>query len=163
MSARVQRLTVFVAALWWGGISGLSFLAVPALFAQLGAPVAGPVAARLFSLQCWAGLVIGLVLLVLLRRTRSAAHFPLAGQPNDPEPLEQMHRVLGTMGFVLAAMLLALVQEFGVAQKIVTARATSGNLRLWHSVGTLMVLGQWLCAGAVLWRTSSDWPPQRGG
>jgi hypothetical protein len=63
-----------------------------------------------------------------------------------------MQRVLTTMGFVLAAMLLALLQEFGVAQKIVSARATGGNLRLWHSVGSVMVLGQWLCAGAVLWR-----------
>ena len=29
-----------------------------------------------------------------------------------------------------------------------------GNLRLWHAVGSVMVLGQWLCAGAVLWRVS---------
>ncbi len=68
--------------------------------------------------------------------------------------LAQMQRVLGTMGFVLGAMLLALVQEFGVAQKIVTARATGGDLRLWHGLGTLMVLGQWICSGAVLWRMS---------
>jgi hypothetical protein len=72
----------------------------------------------------------------------------------DPERLAQMQRVLGTMGFVLAAMLLAMLQEFGVAQKIITARATGGNLQLWHGVGTLMVLGQWLCAAAVLWRLS---------
>ena len=32
--------------------------------------------------------------------------------------------------------------------------ATGGDLRLWHGLGTLMVLGQWLCAGAVLWRTA---------
>jgi len=99
--------------------------------------------------------VIGLGLLVLLRRERAAAQFPLPGEPIDPVKLAAMQRVLGTMGFVLAAMLLALLQEFGVAQKIVTARASGGNLRLWHSVGSLMVLGQWLCAGATLWRLSS--------
>ncbi len=148
----MQRLAVFLAALWWGGISGLSFLAVPTLFAKLGAPVAGPVAAQLFSLQSWAGLGIGLALLLVLRRERSAAHFPVADEAPDPERLAQMQRVLGTMGFVLAAMLLALLQEFGVAQKIVTARATGGNLQLWHGVGTLMVLGQWLCSGAALFR-----------
>ena len=148
-----QRLAVFLAALWWGGLSGLSFVAVPVLFAQLGAPVAGPVAAKLFSLQCWAGLGIGLALLLVLRRARADAQFPIAGEAVDPQRLAQMQRVLGTMGFVLAAMLLALVQEFGVAQKIVTARATGGDLRLWHGLGTLMVLGQWLCSGAVLWRT----------
>ena len=148
----VQRLAVFLAALWWGGISGLSFVAVPTLFAQLGAPVAGPVAAKLFSLQCWAGLGIGLALLLALRRARADAQFPVAGEAVSPERLAQMQRVLGTMGFVLTAMLLALVQEFGVAQKIVTARATGGDLRLWHGLGTLMVLGQWLCSGAVLFR-----------
>lgn len=150
----MQRLAVLLAALWWGGIAGLSFVAVPTLFAKLGAPVAGPVAAQLFSLQSWAGLGMGLALLLVLRRARSDAQFPVAGETVQPERLEQMQRVLGTMGFVLAAMLLALVQEFGVAQKIITARATGGDLRLWHGLGTLMVLGQWLCAGAVLWRMS---------
>jgi hypothetical protein len=151
----MQRLAVFLAALWWGGISGLSFVAVPTLFASLGSPaVAGPVAAKLFSLQCWAGLCLGLALLLILRRQRSMGHVPLAGESVDPAKLLVMQRVLATMGFVLAAMLLALLQEFGVAQKIVTARATGGDLRLWHSLGTLMVLGQWLCSGAVLWRLS---------
>lgn len=151
----MQRLAVFVTALWWGGISALSFVAVPTLFASLGSPaVAGPVAARLFSLQCWAGLGLGLVLLLILRRQRSVGPFPLAGEAVDPTRLQAMQRVLATMGFVLTAMLLALLQEFGVAQKIVTARATGGDLRLWHSMGSVMVLGQWLCVGAVLWRVS---------
>ena len=154
MSGVVHRLALFLVALWWGGISGLSFLAVPTLFARLGPALAGPVAAKLFSLQCWAGLGLGLVLLLILRRQRTAGHLPIAGESVDPERLAQMQRVLGTMGFILAAMLLALVQEFGVAQKIVTARATGGDLRLWHGLGTLMVLGQWLCSGAVLFRLS---------
>lgn len=152
----MQRLAVFLAALWWGGLSGISFGAVPTLFAHLGAPVAGPVAAYLFSLQNWAGLGIGMALLLILRRARSAAQFPLAGQTPDPQRFADMQRVLVTMGFVLTALLLALVQEFGVAQKIVTARATGGDLRLWHSLGSLMVLGQWLCSGAVLFRLSQS-------
>jgi hypothetical protein len=138
----LQRLSVMLAALWWGGITALSFVAVPLLFATLGSPaVAGPVAARVFSLQCWAGLVIGLAMLLLLRRRRAE------GVAIAPD-------ALATMGFVLFAMLLALLQEFAVAQNIVSARATGGNLRLWHGVGSGMVLGQWLCAGAVLWRLS---------
>ena len=142
----LQRPAVFVAALWWGGISALSFLVVPLLFATLGSPaVAGPVAAKIFSLQCWAGLVLGMALLLILRRWR--------GEGASLSPA-----ALTTIGFVLFAMLLALLQEFGVAQNIVTARASGGNLRLWHGVGTLMVLGQWLCAGAVLWRLSAPRP-----
>jgi hypothetical protein len=151
----MQRLAVLIAALWWGGITGLSFVAVPTLFASLGSPaVAGPVAAKLFSLQSWAGLGLGLVLLLVLRWQRSAGLFPGAGEAVSPARLQAMQRALTTMGFVLAAMLLALLQEFAVAQNIVTARANGGNLRLWHGVGTLMVLGQWLCSGAVLWRLS---------
>lgn len=127
-----QRLAWMLSALWWGGMSALSFLAVPTLFAQLGAPVAGPVAAHFFSVQCWASLGIGLALLLVVWR-------------EGPR---------GTLVIVGLAMLLALVQEFGVAHKIVTARATGGDLRLWHGLGSLLVVGQWLCAGAVTWRLS---------
>lgn len=134
---RLQRPAIMLAALWWGGITALSFLAVPTLFATLGNPaVAGPAAAKLFSLQCWAGIVIGAVLLVLVHRSG----------PGDT--------AFALLGLITFAMLLALVQEFGVAQKIVTARASGGNLKLWHGVGSAMVLGQWVCSGALLWRLS---------
>jgi hypothetical protein len=94
-------------------------------------------------------------LLLILRRQRGAAvgtsdshHAAVAG-------LARMRATLGTMGIVVFAMLLALMQEFGVAQKIVTARATGGDLGLWHSLGSVLVLGQWLCSGALLWRLSA--------
>ncbi len=155
----MQRLPLALAALWWGGTTALSFLAVPLLFAHLGSPaVAGPMAARLFSAQCWAALVLGLGLLLLLRCQRSQGLLQAASS----QPAEQTRRIQGlqqvlvTMGIVLLGMLLALLQELVVAQRIVTARATGGDLRLWHSLGSLMVLGQWLCAAAVLWRLASS-------
>jgi hypothetical protein len=138
----MQRFPLFLAALWWGGIAALSFLAVPLLFARLGAAVAGPVAAQLFALQAWASVFIGLALVLWLRQRFANGDAS----------------ALTTLGLVLAAMLLALVQEFGVAHKIVTARATGGDLRLWHGMGSAMVLGQWLCAGAVLWRLAGRMP-----
>jgi hypothetical protein len=97
---------------------------------------------------------MGLVLLLILRRERESAMGALGNAPPTAERLNNMRRVLATMGFVVLAMLLALLQEFGVAQKIVTARASGGNLRVWHAVGSSLVLGQWLCAGSVLWRVS---------
>ena len=146
------RFQLAIAALWWGGISGLSFVAVPTLFASLGSPaLAGPVAARLFSLQCWAGLLLGLVLLLLLRRERGLLDQDAA----SPEQVRRLQRALASMGWVILAMILALLQEFGVAQRIVTARANGGDLRLWHTLGSLMVLGQWACAGVLLWRFSA--------
>jgi hypothetical protein len=53
------------------------------------------------------------------------------------------------MAFVLGGLLLALVSQFGVAPRIVARQ----DLRLWHSVGTVMYALQWACALAVLWRT----------
>ncbi len=153
-----SRLQLLVAALWWGGISGLSFVAVPTLFASLGSPaLAGPVAARLFSLQCWAGLLLGLVLLLLLRRERGLLDQDAA----SPEQLRRLQRTLASMGWVILAMLLALLQEFGVAQRIVTARASGGDLRLWHTLGSVLVLGQWVCAGVLLWRLGEAGPARR--
>lgn len=138
----LQRLPVLIAALWWGGITALSFVAVPMLFMQLGNPaLAGGVAAKLFAFQSHAGLILGLALLVILRRGTEQG-----GRPDGP--------TITTLGFVLFAMLLALLQQYGVAHNIVTARASGGNLRLWHGLGSAMVLGQWLCAGVVLWRLS---------
>lgn len=143
-----------LAALWWGALSGMSFVAVPLMFSKLGPALAGPVAAKLFSAQCWMGLGLGLALLLILRRERESALDKRRETAPTPEALANMHTALATMGFVVLAMLMALVQEFGVAQKIITARASGGNLRLWHSVGSVLVLGQWLCAGSVLWRAS---------
>jgi hypothetical protein len=147
----LHRLAVLMAALWWGGITGLSFVAVPTLFAKLGSPaVAGPVAAHIFSFQCWIGLVLGTALMLVLRRQR--AHL---SADRSPQALASLQALLVTMALVALAVLLAMVQEFGVARKIVTARATGGDLRLWHSLGSVLVLGQWLCAGAVLWRLAA--------
>ena len=146
----LRRLSILIAALWWGGITGLSFVAVPTLFAALGNPaVAGPVAARLFSLQCFGGIVLGMALMLVLRRQRSVLPHGASQQT-----VAALRALLITMGLVALAVLLAMLQEFGVAQQIVSARATGGNLRLWHSLGSVLVLGQWLCAGAVLWRLS---------
>ncbi|MEG0004143.1 MAG: DUF4149 domain-containing protein, partial [Comamonas sp.] len=41
-----------------------------------------------------------------------------------------------------------LLVQFGVAPRIVAKQ----DLKLWHSVGTLMYAVQWLCALRVLWR-----------
>lgn len=52
------------------------------------------------------------------------------------------------MAFILLGLLLALMIEYAVAPRIVARE----NLRLWHSVGSVMYGVQWLCAGIVLWR-----------
>lgn len=129
MRSLADRLPLLLAALWWGGLTALSFVAVPLAFAHFGSPaLAGPYAARLFQLQSWAGLLISLLLMLWLRAR------------------QQRDLLQALLPWLLLAALAALLQEFGVAQRILTARAAGDSVVLWHRIGTMLVLLQWACA-----------------
>jgi len=129
----LQRLPVFAAALWWGSLTVVGAVVVPLLFIHLPTPaLAGGMAARLFSAQVWIALGCGLLLLMVSRGREASARLDWAR---------------GALLFVAAGMLLALLQEFAVAPRILAR----DNLKLWHSLGSAMLLVQWLCAGVVLW------------
>ena len=126
-----------LAALWWGSLTGLAFLVVPLLFAHLPSPaLAGGMAAKLFSAQTWVALACGL-LLGLFSRQKTAA-----GRMAWTRP---------TMILIATGVALALLLEFAVAPRIVARE----NLRLWHSLGSAMLVAQWACATGVLWRLVS--------
>ena len=130
-----ERLPSLLAALWWGSLSTVGFLVVPLLFAQLPSPaIAGNMAAKLFAAQTWVT-VACCVLLLLISKPKHA--------------LAQYQWARGAMVFVLGGMLLALLSQFGVAPRIVARQ----DLRLWHSIGSVVYLLQWACALAVLWNT----------
>ncbi len=129
-----DRFAVLAAALWWGSLTAVGAWVVPTLFAHLPTPaLAGNAAARLFSAQTWVALGAGLVLLATLRPRDGTVRMDAAG---------------GVLAWILAGMLLALVSEFAVAPRIV-ARV---DLRLWHSVGSVLFAAQWVCAGVALWK-----------
>lgn len=129
MRSLADRLPLLLAALWWGGLTALSFVAVPLAFAHFGSPaLAGPYAARLFQLQSWASLLISLLLMLWLRAR------------------QQRDLLQALLPWLLLAALAALLQEFGVAQRILTARAGGDSVVLWHRIGTVLVLLQWACA-----------------
>lgn len=131
-----QRLPIFAAALWWGSLTAMGFVAVPLLFAHLPSPaMAGNMAARLFEAQTYISIACSALLLVISRQKHA-------------ETLEEWAQA--AMVFVIAGLLLALLLQYGVAPRIVARH----NLRLWHSVGTLMYVVQWLCALRVLWCTA---------
>ena len=135
-----------LAALWWGSLTGLGFVVVPMLFAKLGSPAAaGAMAAQLFTAQTWLSMACSLLLLIILNPNRPQASGLIASS---------------AIKWIVAGLLLTLLVEFGVSPRIVTARATGGDLRLWHGLGSAMYLGQWLCAGLVLWRLSCQ-PTER--
>ena len=133
-----QRLPVFAAALWWGSLAAIGFVAVPLLFTHASSPaVAGRLAARLFQAQAWLSVACGVVL-VLAARTGSEG--------------PRLDWARGALLFVFGGVLLALLQEFAVAPRILAR----DNLRLWHGAGSAMYAAQWICAGVVLWKVSGS-------
>ena len=135
-----SRLIILLAALWWGSLSGLGFLVVPLLFTHLPSPAAaGAMAAKLFTAQTWLSIGSTMLLLLVLNKKEASA-LSLPAQP--------------AMKYVVAGLLLAVLVEFGVAPNIVNARASGGDLRFWHGLGSAMYLAQWLAAGWTLWSLS---------
>lgn len=135
------KLTVFVAALWWGGLTTLGFFVVPMLFGHLATPViAGNMAAQLFAVQTWVSVTCGLLLLLLLK-PKSMPNMAVAGGKY----------AYGAIVFVVFGMLMALLVAFGVSPRIVARE----NLMLWHAVGSAMYALQWMCAGVVLYKLAA--------
>lgn len=133
--AMPSRLPALLAALWWGSLTTIGFLVVPLLFAHLPSPaMAGGMAARLFAAQTWVTVVCCVLLLLISRPKGEVTQYPWAQ---------------AAMVFIVGGLLLALLVQFGVAPRIVARQ----DLRLWHSVGSVMYALQWCCALVVLWRT----------
>ncbi len=130
-----ERLPAFLAALWWGSLSSIGFLAVPLLFAHLPTPaMAGNLAAHLFAAQTWVSVACCMGLLLISRPRMAVTHYPWAR---------------AAMLFIVGGLLLALVVQYGVTPRIVARQ----NLKFWHGLGTLMYTLQWLCALLTLWHT----------
>ena len=131
----LSRLPALLAARWWGSLTTIGFLVVPLLFAHLPSPaMAGGMAARLFAAQTWVTVVCCVLLLLISRPKGEVTQYPWAQ---------------AAMVFIVGGLLLALLVQFGVAPRIVARQ----DLRLWHSVGSVMYALQWCCALVVLWRT----------
>ena len=130
----MPRLSIWVAALWWGSLSTLGFLVVPLLFANLPTPaLAGAMAANLFSAQTWVSVVCGVFLLMTTRSNHA-----LTGGLIDSTAII----------LIICGVLMALLVEFAVAPHILMRN----NLKIWHSLGSGMYLLQWLCALAIFWK-----------
>ena len=131
------RFGLMIAALWWGSLSALGFVIVPMLFTHLPSPAAaGQLAAKLFTAQTWLSIACAMFLLLVY---------------NQKEATAQDIRAQAAIKFIVTGLLLAVLVEFGLSPRIVSARADGGNLKLLHGLGSAMYFGQWLCAGFALW------------
>lgn len=129
-----------IAALWWGSLTALGFVIVPMLFSHLPSlAAAGQMAAKLFTAQTWLSIGCAMFLLLIF---------------NQKEAVAQDKRAQAAIKFIVTGLLLAVLVEFGLSPRIVSARADGGNLKLLHGLGSAMYLGQWLCSGFAIWRLS---------
>ena len=129
-----------IAALWWGSLTALGFIVVPMLFVHLPSPTAaGQMAARLFTAQAWFSIGCAMFLLLIFNQKGAVGHD---------------NRAQAAIKFIVSGLLLAVLVEFGVSPRIVSARADGGNLKLLHGVGSAMYFGQWVCSGLALWHLS---------
>ena len=136
------RFGLMLAALWWGSLTLLGFVVVPMLFTNLPSPAAaGQMAAKLFTAQTWLSIACAMFLLLIF---------------NQKDPVDQDIRARAAIKFVVAGLLLAVLVEFGLSPRIISARADGGNLKLLHGLGSAMYFGQWLCAGFTLWMLSRE-------
>ena len=108
--------------------------------------LAGNMAARLFEVQTWVSVGCGLVLLLILRPKHSNTL-----ENEDNLAVAGVFIAYDAILFIAFGMLLALLVAFGVSPRIVARE----NVALWHAVGSLMYLAQWVCAGIVLWKLSN--------
>ncbi|MEQ1534454.1 MAG: DUF4149 domain-containing protein [Burkholderiaceae bacterium] len=148
-----SKLATFTAALWWGSLSTLGFFVVPMLFQHLPTKaLAGNMAARLFEVQTWVSVGCGLVLLLILRPKRIENHINTENSAKSDVnmPLTGVFPAYTAIIFIAFGVLMSLLVAFGVSPRIVARE----NLMLWHAVGSLMYLAQWVCAGIVLWKLS---------
>lgn len=128
MTPLLPRLSVWIAALWWGSLTTVGCYVVPMLFAYLPSPtIAGNMAAKLFMVQAWVALLCGLLL--------------FASRSN--QPLAQVEGAQSATIFIVFGVLLALLSELVVAPRIVARQ----DLLLWHSAGVILYIAQWICAG----------------
>lgn len=138
---RQQPAEFFILALWWGALTVVGFGVVPLLFANLETPqAAGRMAAVLFSALDWLGWACAAVLLLIWWTNR---------------PAGLVKRAQAATVIIAIAVSASLLSHWLVAPHIVARE----NLKLWHSLGTILYLVQWLCVTILFWlrvRASSN-------
>jgi hypothetical protein len=130
----IRTIGLLSAALWWGSLTTIGFVVVPLLFSRMQTKqMAGQMAALIFQYQAYVSWGCASVLCLIAFKQARKAGKSFAVSENS---------------LLLAGLVFSLCVYFIVAPQI-SARQ---NLKLWHSMGTALFAGQWICATVVLWR-----------
>jgi peptidoglycan biosynthesis protein MviN/MurJ (putative lipid II flippase) len=133
------RFPLLLSALWWGSVSAVGGVAVPALWAYLPSPIqAGGAVAAVLAAQTWISIACCVLLLVFSKRKHSE---------------KQEDWAQGAMVFILGGLLSALVAQYGVAPRVVARQS-----ELWNYAGMALLALQWCCALCTLWRVAGAQP-----
>jgi len=142
---RLRHLAAWLAGAWTGLIGGVGFVAAPALFATLSRSDAGRVAARLFAIDAYIGLVLGALLLVLcLRGARDRA--------------DGGSRFSTEMMLALAALFCVVAGHFALQPMIDAARAGTAavSFAVLHGVASAFFVVKFGAVAALAWRLAGN-------
>lgn len=141
----LERLRRLLPGVWVGLLVAVAFLAAPSLFALLDRPVAGRVAARLFTVEAQVSLVFS-VLLGWLERGRAARR--AAEQKGS--------RISAEVLLVLIALFCTVLGHFALQPAMEAARAGQGWLSFGalHGISTALYGVKTLMVATLAWRAS---------
>ncbi len=123
-------------------MAGVGFVAAPALFSLLSAADAGRVAGRLFVVDAYLGLALGVVLLLVARHLAQAD----AGRGGS--------RFSTEMILALAALFCTVAGHFGLQPMLEAARAGEGraSFAVLHGAAAVFFLVKLGAVAALAWR-----------
>ena len=140
MQALASRARLLLVTLWAGSLWTIGYVAAPTLFARFDRPLAGSVAAALFSSQAWISIACGGALLALFTQVADA-------------------RLRLRLQLATAAMLiLAVVMHFWLQPMMASLRggmmdeAATARFGMLHGVSALLFLAESLLAGFLLFK-----------
>jgi hypothetical protein len=139
----MERAGRLIPGLWAGVLLCIALIATPAPFATLAAHDAGRVVGRIFAQEAYLSLALGVVVLLLERRTAGSA--------------EGGARLSTTMILALAAIFCTVFGYFGLQPMLDAARTGQGSWTFGqlHAVSLAFFAGKIVAVAALAWRATA--------
>jgi len=143
----MERARRLIPGLWAGVLLCIALIATPAPFATLASHEAGRVVGRIFAQEAYLSLILGVVILLLERRTAGSAG---GGS-----------RLSTAMILALAAIFCTVFGYFGLQPMLEAARAGQGSWTFGqlHAISLGFFAGKMAAVAALAWRANAAVSP----